>query len=105
VGSVIKLYATGAGVLLPWAQDGAIGWTGTRPQVALPISVTVGRQDAPVQFAGSAAGMVQGIVEIDVLMPAGAVGPAVPVTVDVCGVKSQSGVTLSVQQIPHLAAR
>ncbi len=71
---------------------------GTRPQVALPISVSIGGHDAPVQFAGSAAGLVEGIVEIDVLVPPGVVGRAVPVTVKVSGAKSQPGVTLAVQE-------
>ncbi len=96
-GSAIALYATGVGALVPWAQDGAVGWTGTRPQVSLPISVEIGGQAATVQFAGSAAGLVQGIVEIDVAIPAGVTGPSVPVIVEVCGAKSQSGVTVAVQ--------
>lgn len=96
-GAVMALYATGAGVLTPWSQDGAVGWNATRPQVALPVSVSIGGQDATVLFAGSASGLVEGMVEIDAVVPAGVPGTAVPVVVDVCGAKSQSGVTVAVQ--------
>jgi uncharacterized protein (TIGR03437 family) len=104
-GSVISLFATGMGPLMPWGQDGVMVTDQNRPMVALPVTVTIGGQAATVRYAGSASGAVQGIVEIDVTVPDGITGLALPVTVTVGGQDSQQGVTLAVQPLAASASR
>jgi uncharacterized protein (TIGR03437 family) len=95
LGSVISLFGTGGGQTSPPASDGAIA-TGDAQQV-LPVSVTIGGQTATVQYAGSAAGDVDGVMRIDVQIPAGvSPGPSVPVVIEEGGASSQSGVTIAV---------
>jgi uncharacterized protein (TIGR03437 family) len=98
-GSVVSVYMTGEGVTAPANVTGSItppGSTAKKP-VAL-ISATVGGVPATVEFAGSAPGMVAGIAQVNVRIPANAPsGPAVPIVISVGQAGSQSGVTLAVQ--------
>ncbi|MEO8597069.1 MAG: cytochrome c peroxidase [Candidatus Solibacter sp.] len=61
VPGVITLYGTGGGSL---SQDAL-------PQITLPSSVTVNGQDAQVLYVGIAPGLVEGVNQINVKLPAG----------------------------------
>jgi uncharacterized protein (TIGR03437 family) len=51
-------------------------------------------------YAGSAPGLVTGLLQINVLLPADLpVGPAVPVVVTINGVASSSGTTVSIESL------
>ena len=91
------LYATGEGQTVPDGVDGLLtGTTLRRP--ALPVSVTIGGQPAEVLYAGSAPGLVSGVLQVNARIPAGVTtGPAIPVVVTVGGASSQAGVTLAVR--------
>ena len=94
-GSVITLFATGEGPANPPGEDGVVNDRILRtPQ--LPVSLTIGGQPAKVLYAGSAIGGVQGVMQIEVLIPAGLTG-AVPVTLTVGSTASQANVTISVK--------
>jgi uncharacterized protein (TIGR03437 family) len=102
-GSVIMIYLTGAGVTAPASVDGAI--TGiTPPFPSLPqsvaVGVTIGGIAVPAQnilYAGAAPEQIEGLTQIDVLIPASVTpGPTVPIVVTIGGVSSQSGLTVSV---------
>jgi uncharacterized protein (TIGR03437 family) len=84
-GTILALYATGTG-------GGA-------------VSATVGSGTAEVRFVGNAPGDLPGVVEIDVVVPAGTVGAAVPVAISVAGKQSQPGVTVAVQAAQPLGRR
>ncbi|MDQ6677961.1 MAG: hypothetical protein M3Z09_11755, partial [Acidobacteriota bacterium] len=61
-------------------------------------SVTVGGQPATVSYAGSAPGLVSGVMQLNVIVPAGvASGAAVPVIVTVGSASSQQNVTAAIQ--------
>jgi uncharacterized protein (TIGR03437 family) len=93
-GSVITLYATGEGQTSPGGIDGQPVSGPAHP--VLPVSVTIGGLTAPVQSAVELPGSI-GVVEITVQVPGGVEpGPAVPVMVQVGGVPSPPGVTISV---------
>jgi uncharacterized protein (TIGR03437 family) len=96
-GSVVVLYATGAGITMPASQDGQIV-TAPYPEPMLPVSVSIYGLPAQVLYAGAAPGLVAGVLQINVIVPAGA-GPYTydQVVVTVGDYVSPSAVTLTVQ--------
>ena len=95
-GTVITLYGTGGGITLPAGVDGRVA-TGLTEVVA-PVSVNIGGLDAQVQYAGDAPNLVEGVIQINALIPAAvAPGPKVPVILTVGGVTTQPSLTIAVQ--------
>jgi uncharacterized protein (TIGR03437 family) len=94
-GSVITLYGTGGGALVSGIQDGSVAMS------AIPllgaVTATVGGVAAPVEYAGTAPGLVAGGIQVNVLIPATAPSGNVPVLLTIQGVSSQPGVTIAVQ--------
>ena len=98
MGTMIVLYATGAGQNSPPGQDGAVVTADSLPQPILPVSAKVGGQPAEVLYAGGAAGLVEGIIQVILRIPRGAsTGPSVPVVVQIGDRASQPGLTLALQ--------
>jgi uncharacterized protein (TIGR03437 family) len=100
-GSVIAIYLTGAGVTNPPSVDGAItGAAPPFPAVAQAVSVTIGGVAVPaasIVYSGAAPESVEGLTQIDVVIPANVTaGPTVPIMVTIGGVPSQAGITVSV---------
>jgi uncharacterized protein (TIGR03437 family) len=95
-GSVVMIYATGEGQTTPAGVDGAVtGATLQRP--VLPVRVTIGGQEAEVLYAGSAPGLVAGVLQVNARVPALARRGSVPVVITVGAAASQGGVTLAVR--------
>jgi len=96
IGNAISLYVTGAGQTNPTGADGQPG-TGVGNLPVLPVTATIGGRTATVQYAGGALGLVAGVVQVNVIVPAGVTaGAAVPVTVLVGSNSTQSNVTIAV---------
>jgi len=96
-GSVVSLYATGAGQTNPTSIDGEIGGS-VLPQVALGVSATIGNVTEPASYAGGGQTLVAGGIQINVAVPANVTpGTAVPVMITVGTVGSQTGVTMAVK--------
>jgi uncharacterized protein (TIGR03437 family) len=96
-GSTVILYATGLGKTSPACLDGKI-YTDTLPAPVLTVTATVGSANAQVQYAGQAPGIVSGVAQINVVIPAATpADPAVPVAIASGRFSSQSGVTLAVK--------
>jgi uncharacterized protein (TIGR03118 family) len=94
-GSAITLYATGEGPTYPPGEDGVVNDRIIRtPQ--LPVSLTIGGQPARVFYAGTAIGSVQGVTQVEALIPSGVTG-TVPVVLTVGSAGSQTTATISVQ--------
>jgi uncharacterized protein (TIGR03437 family) len=95
-GSVIQVYATGEGQTSPAGVTGSVmGSAGKTPLAA--VKVTIGGQDAVVQYAGSSPGSIAGLLQVNAVVPQG-VGPGTAeVQISAGGVVSQSGVTIAVQ--------
>lgn len=97
-GSVVTLYVTGEGQTLPGGVDGRVNDNPENlPRPALDVTATVGNRQAKVHYAGAAPGMVAGVMQVNVEIPADAAAGVVPVVVSVGGVSSQPGVTVAVQ--------
>ncbi len=100
-GSYIVLYATGEGQTAPPGVTGRITSVSATlpltPQPLLPVGVTIGGQSATVAFYGEAPGLVSGVLQINVRIPASAPSGNLPVQVSVGGIASQLGVTVSVR--------
>ena len=97
-GSVVSLFATGAGQMDPSAADGQIadGTTLTKP--VLPVSVQIGGIAAEMLYAGIAPGLISNVLQVNVRLP-DEIAPdyAVPILVQVGSVRSQAGVTIAVK--------
>jgi uncharacterized protein (TIGR03437 family) len=98
LGSVVAIFATGAGLTNPVSKDGQLTGGGTLPVVAASVAVTIGGQPAKVLYQGAAPGLVAGVTQINVQVPLNITpGEAVPVTLSVGGIAAQNTVTLAVQ--------
>jgi uncharacterized protein (TIGR03437 family) len=97
-GSVVSFLATGAGQWSPAGVDGAIVGSGDLPHPILPVHATVGGQPAEVQYAGGAPGIVEGVIQVNLLIPAASqTGAAVPLVLQVGDSVSQPGITLAIR--------
>jgi len=96
IGDIISLYATGEGQTTPAGVDGKPASV-PYPKPNLPVTAYVGAYNATVIYAGGAPGMVAGLMQVNVQIPAGIqAGSAVPVALLVGDVSSQGGVTIAV---------
>jgi len=102
-GSTIVLYATGAGQTNPNGQDGVIAAGSFLQTPQASVSLMINNQPATVVNAGSAAGYVSGVFEIEAVVPTlpagvgtGITGP-VPVVVTIGTVTSPTGTTINIK--------
>ena len=93
-GSIVSIYITGAGQLIPIGKTGAAGAAGQT--VVAPVSVTIGGIAAEVSYAGVSPGAIQGLYQINVAVPAAAPSGSVAVQVTVGGAAAQGAVTMYV---------
>lgn len=99
-GSVITFYVTGAGVTFPVSQSGQVYTSdqGLLPRPELPLEVLIGGNRAEVLYAGGAPGLVAGVTQINVRIPAEAnSGSAIPLVVRVAGVNSRLDATIAIR--------
>jgi uncharacterized protein (TIGR03437 family) len=96
-GSIVVLYASGAGLMDPASEDGAI--TGT--ELAHPlaqVSVLVDGQETHVIYAGAAPELVAGVLQVDFRLPQQVrTGAAIGILLKVGRFTSQPGVTLAIR--------
>jgi uncharacterized protein (TIGR03437 family) len=96
-GSTIVLFATGAGVTKPASLDGVIAGA-SPPTPVLPVTATVDGQPAKVAYAGGAPFEINGLLQVNIVIPATArSGAAIPVVIQVGTQRSPDGVTIAVQ--------
>jgi uncharacterized protein (TIGR03437 family) len=101
-GSIVQMFMTGEGQTTPQGSTGAITTvTLPPPQVTpaplQPIQIWIGGQPALYTYAGEAPGMVAGVMQLNVQIPANAPSGNLSIAVSAGGNISQSGVTVSVQ--------
>lgn len=98
-GGVLVLYGTGEGQVTPSVADGSIiPVVAPIPKTQLPVLVTIGGQLAEVLYFGETPGVIAGLMQLNVRVPAAApTGGAVPVLIFVNGVPSQANVTVAIQ--------
>ena len=93
-GNVIAIYMTGEGQTAPGGVDGLVipGDGSVLKHPLLPVSVTIGGVDVGVPlYAGSAPGLISGVMQVNVTIPLTAPIGTQPVVVTVGTAKSQSG--------------
>jgi uncharacterized protein (TIGR03437 family) len=96
-GSVVVLYATGGGLMTPATPDGLLT-SAPYPKTMLPISVSINGLPAEITYAGAAPGLVAGALQINVVVPAGAVTATFnQIVLTVGDYMSPSAVTMTVQ--------
>jgi len=97
-GSVIQIFATGAGETTPALAAGEAAPAGGNPLVLTKVqpTVTIGGKNAKVQFSGMAPGFV-GLWQINAEVPADVTpGMALPLVITAAGAQSNT-VTIAVQ--------
>ncbi len=95
-GTAIQIYATGGGQTSPPSSTGSVAQAAA--SLTLPVTVTIGGVQAQVLYAGNAPGEVEGVIQINALVPSSVTsGAALPVVVTIGGVPSQTGVTIAVR--------
>ncbi len=95
--SVISIYATGEGRTSGPDVTGSVTGAVLKTPV-LPVTATIGGQPALVSYAGSAPGLVAGVLQVNLEVPDNITpGSAVEVIVKVGGAASRAGVTIAVQ--------
>jgi uncharacterized protein (TIGR03437 family) len=93
-GSVITLFGTGEGATNPPGEDGVVNDRILR-QPVMGVIVTIGGQRAQLLYAGTAAGLEQGILQVEAVIPGGLSG-SIPVVLTVGPASSQTTGTISV---------
>jgi uncharacterized protein (TIGR03437 family) len=102
-GWTLVLYMTGEGQVSPNVNSGAVTVynSSANPPVPVPVAgaptVHIGNQPATVTFYGEAPGLVSGVLQINVLVPAGAGTGAVPISVSIGTATSQASLTVALQ--------
>jgi uncharacterized protein (TIGR03437 family) len=95
-GSIVMVYATAGG----WAATDVADSALADAPVAFPIPVaaTIGDVPAAVLYAGTAPGLITGVLQVNLRIPDCApAGDRVPLVVAIDGVRSQPGVTIAVR--------
>jgi uncharacterized protein (TIGR03437 family) len=96
-GSVVVLFATGAGQTTPTGVDGLRSLTTPYPMPVLKVSVTIGGQPALLDYAGNAPTLVAGVLQVNAHIPPGTPSGPVPVVLTVGSASSQPNLTVAVQ--------
>ena len=92
--SVLVLYATGEGQTNPPGVDGKFA-NDVLPKPILPVSVSVGGNNASVQYAGAAPGFIAGAMQVNAqLLPGVAPGASVPLILTVGGFSTTVNVAI-----------
>ena len=95
-GGYIQVFGTGGGAIVGGATDGAPA-PGIANLVTQPVTATIGGVAAKVVYAGTAPGLVNGAMQVDLQIPAGLTPGPQPVVITVGTAVSQSGITVAVQ--------
>jgi uncharacterized protein (TIGR03437 family) len=95
-GSTVIIYATGGGLTTPNSITGAVAG-GTLLNTSAKVTVTIGGIAATVSYAGSAPGLIEGVLQINAIVPPSISAGTQPILVTVGSATSQNGVTIPVQ--------
>jgi uncharacterized protein (TIGR03437 family) len=96
-GAYVFIYGTGEGQTNPMGVDGGLdGFPAPGPSQA--VTATIGGVNAFVQYAGGVAGLVAGVLQVNLQVPQGVTpGSKVPLIINIGGATTQTGVTIAVQ--------
>lgn len=89
-GSTIIAYLTGSGPVSPAVVDGTPAPTSPLSNVTAPKSAKIGNSDATVSFGGLTPGFI-GLVQFNVVVPAGLASGTYPLSITIDGQTSNAG--------------
>jgi uncharacterized protein (TIGR03437 family) len=95
-GDTVLLFATGAGAITPAGPDGGLV-SDTLPKPVAAVTVQIGGKDAAFSYAGGAPGLTNGLLQVNVAIPAGLAPGPQPVVLKVGSASSTGAVTVAVQ--------
>jgi uncharacterized protein (TIGR03437 family) len=96
-GSVVSVYGTGEGQTVPPGIDGSLVAPSDLRHPVLPVTASIGGQNADMVYAGSVGNQISGLFQANVRVPLSiAPGGSVPVMLTIAGSSSQT-VTMVVQ--------
>jgi uncharacterized protein (TIGR03437 family) len=95
-GTPVIIYATGGGLTTPSSVTGGVAGS-TLLLTNAKVAVTIGGVAATVTYAGSAPGLVQGVLQVNAIVPATISAGSQPIVVTVGSNSSQNLVTVAVQ--------
>jgi uncharacterized protein (TIGR03437 family) len=96
-GTYLRIYWTGGGVTSPAGVTGSVNDLILKT-LKQSVSVTVGGQAQTIQFQGAAPGLVDGVLQLNLLIdPATPSGSALPLVVTSGGVSSPPTATVAIQ--------
>ena len=98
-GSYVQIFGTGGGTVVGGAADGALApneatWLSARPTWP---TATIGGMPATVSYAGSAPGLVNGALQVNLEIPSGLASGPQPVVIAIGTAQSQPGITVAVK--------
>src|SRR5262249_37789750 len=102
-GKIVSIFMTGEGQTSPPGVTGSVtckpGCSTLQqiPAPLQPVMAVVGNQPATVTFYGEAPGLVAGVLQVNLMIPANTPPGATPLAISVGGNRTQTGVTLSVR--------
>jgi uncharacterized protein (TIGR03437 family) len=96
-GSVVQIFLTGGGGLLPPGQDGDFAPRDSMLFLSGPVTAKIGGIPATAQFSGAAPGLVLGVVQVNVVVPPGSPRGNASVEVIIGGAASQPDVTVAIK--------
>ena len=96
-GSYVFVYATGEGQTNPPGVDGALNGF-PAPIPSQTVTATIGGVNTYVEYAGGVAGLVAGVIQVNLQIPQGVTpGNNVPLLINIGGGTTQTGVTIAIQ--------
>jgi uncharacterized protein (TIGR03437 family) len=102
-GSFISVYGTGFGTTNPGATTGSVNSSTTLMPLeswnpaASTVTASIGGVPANITFIGGAPGLLNGVYQVNLQVPPGVSGDALPVSITVDGVSTPPGPTVAVQ--------
>ena len=95
-GTIVTIFGTGGGIVDSSLADGQV--LGQSVELSGDVQVTIDGVPAAILWAGAPAGTVNGVFQINLRLPYGALGAGVwPIVVSVDGIEGSSGATIAVQ--------
>lgn len=95
--SYLTIFLTGGGQLKPPGVDGGIT-TSPLPELTSTVTAFVGQVPATIQYAGPAPAATNGLIQINLQVPASApTGSAVPIVVAIGNYVTQANATVAIQ--------
>lgn len=96
-GSVVQLFGSGGGALTPAVVEGGVASAAALSTIVAPYSATVNGVDSKVWYAGTAPGLVFGVYQVNVQLPADVASGSANIVVKVGDSQSQPDITVFVQ--------